>query len=72
MVNDNIGGDDIHATQSRLITPDSHCESFGCERFNVLLVFDLDDWKREWKLGKENMDEGRDGQPWIVQGVRAR
>jgi hypothetical protein len=46
LVYDDIGGDDIDTTQSRLVTPDGYCESLGCERLNFLLAFDLDDWTR--------------------------
>lgn len=55
LVNDNTGGDDIDATQSRLVASDSHCESFGCERFNILFVFDLCDWMRVSKRENKNV-----------------
>ena len=44
LVHDDIGGDDIDATQSRLVTPDGYGESFCCKRLELPLVFDLDNW----------------------------
>ena len=52
MVYDDIGGDDIDTTQSRLVTLDGHCESLGCERLHFLLAFDLDNWTRVSKSGE--------------------
>lgn len=54
LVHDDIGGDDIDATQSRLITPDGDSESLGRERLVFLLVLDPDDWTRVSKCGKIN------------------
>ena len=70
MVHDDICGYDVDATQSRLVTPDGHGESLGCERFECALVFDLDNWTSVSK--RENKNSAGDGQPWTVQGVRAR
>lgn len=70
MVYDDICGYDVYATQSRLVTPDGYGESLGGERFECALVFDLDNWTSVSKWGNKN--SARDGQPWIVQGVRAR
>lgn len=57
MVHDNIGGDDIDATQSRLVTPHGHFERFCREGFEFFFVLDFYDWKRVSELAGENTEE---------------
>ena len=70
MVDNDIGGYDVDATQPRLVTPDGDGEGLGWERLESGIVFDLDNWTSVSKW--ENQNSAGDGQPWTVQGVRAR
>lgn len=70
MVDDDIGGDGVDTTQSRLVAADGYGESLGCERLEFVLVLDLDDWTSVSKCLRKN--SAGDGPPCTVQGVRAR